>query len=302
MEEKLIMQCGIGIGVTKVYGLCSGGKDSMSACAVAHKIRPLDGIILVDTTIVARNGDDKPSYIAARKFAEQIGVPFICIKPKDDLKKGYEEVPCIGKYGMGKTYENYCKKYGFPHAGQHDTAMRWLKKKALVGFVMSQTKSGERIALISGVRENESSRREVNSQIIGIDDDTPRIIWIAPIYHWTTKQAYAYVKENNYTLSESYTMLHISGDCLCGAFAKKEESHLISMFYPDTGKQIVEIEKVAGTNHGGLKHWGNGDSMCAAQKQKRLQSFACGGDCEAKYDPTEEHNLGSQREDKNEVE
>lgn len=277
--EQIIMDCGIGIGVKKVYGLCSGGKDSMSACAIAHKIRPLDGIILVDTSIVARNGNNKPSYIAAKKFADRLAIPFICIKPKDDLKKGYEEVPCIGKYGMGKTFENYCKKYGFPHAGQHNQVMRWLKSKALVAFALSQTKPKERIAFISGVRHKESSRREVNAQIIGVSEDTPRIIWIAPVYYWTTEQAYAFVRKHEFELSESYTMLHISGDCLCGAFAKKEEAYLIKQFYPDTGKQIAEIEKVANREHKGLKHWGNGASMHVVQNQKELQSFAC-GDCE----------------------
>lgn len=282
LPEEIIHACGIGIGVKKVYGLCSGGKDSMSACSVAHNIRPLDGIILVDTSIVARNGEDKPSYIASRKFAEKLGVPFICIKPKDDLKKGFEYVRCVMKYGMGKTYENYCKKYGFPHAGQHSQAMRWLKKKALVGFVMSITKSGDRVAFISGVRQKESSRREVNAQIIGVDDDTPRIIWIAPIYYWTTKEAYAYVERHGFELSESYTMLHLSGDCLCGAYAKKEEAHLIKMFYPDTGEQIAEIEKKANKNHLGLSHWGNGESMLATLDQTKIQRFACGGDCEVR--------------------
>lgn len=287
--EEVIMACGVGIGVHKVYGLCSGGKDSMSACSVAHAIRPLDGIILVDTSIVARDGDNKPSYIAAKKFAQRLGVPFLCIKPKEDLKKGYEEVPCIGKYGIGKTYENYCKKYGFPHADQHDDVMRYLKKKALVGFAMANTNSKkmERIALISGVRQKESVRRAVNAQIIGIDQDTPRIIWISPVYYWTTEEAYAYVNKHDYELSESYTSLHLSGDCLCGAYAQKQESYLIAQFYPDTGKQIAEIEKVAGRQHKGAKHWGNGDSMRGAIKTVGLQNFACGGDCEARFDPAE---------------
>jgi len=281
--ENLIMECGLGIGVTKVYGLCSGGKDSMSACAVAHEIRPLDGIVLVDTTIVARNGDDKPSYIAAKNFAKELGVPFICIKPLETLKKGFEYVPCVGKYGTGKVFENYCKEYGFPHANLHNQVFRFLKKKALVGFVMSITKQKERVAFISGVRGKESKRRLDNAQLIGIDEDTPRIVWIAPIYYWTTEQAYAFVKEHNYRLSESYTALHLSGDCLCGAYADKTETFLLKQFYPDTAKQIADIEKVASKRHKGLHHWGNGQSMESTLKTKSLsENFGC-AECEMRF-------------------
>ena len=186
LTEQTILECGLSIGVTKVYGLCSGGKDSMSACATAHKYRKLDGILLVDTKIVARNGNDKPSYIAVKKFAEKLNVPFICITGKDNLKKGFDYINSIEEFGIGDLMKNYTKKYGLPHTGQHNQVFRFLKKKALVGFVMSQINKGERIAFISGVRMNESERRLENAQIIGLDDDSTRIIWIAPCYYWTT--------------------------------------------------------------------------------------------------------------------
>lgn len=278
--ENTIIECGLSIGLKKVYGLCSGGKDSISACATAHKYRPLDGIILVDTTIVAKDGDNKPSYIASKKFAEQLGVPFICIKPKDDLKKGFEYVKCVRHYGTGKTYENYCKKYGFPHASQHNQAFRFLKKKALVGFVMDQTTGKEKIGFISGIRRKESKRRMQNSQLIGIDEDTPRIIWIAPIYYWTTEEAFKFVKNSDYKLSESYTMLHLSGDCLCGAYASRDELGLLATFYKDTGKQIEKIEKIAFKGHSGSQNWGSGGNMKSIKEQTKLsESFVC-SECE----------------------
>jgi 3'-phosphoadenosine 5'-phosphosulfate sulfotransferase (PAPS reductase)/FAD synthetase len=286
--EEIIMACGLGIGVEKVFGLCSGGKDSLSACATAHKIRPLDGIILVDTTVPAVNGDDKPAYIAAKAFADQLGVPFICIKSLDTLKAGFEYVPCIGKYGTGKAYENYCRKYGMPHASEHDQVFRYLKKKAMVGFVMSITKSKQRVAFISGVRKKESNRREINAQIVCVDEDTPRIIWISPVYYWTTEQAYAFCAENDYKLSESYTALHLSGDCMCGAFSGREEVHLLKMFYPDTAAKIAAIEKVAFKGHKGKPGWGNGESMTSVKSQTSLSArFGC-AECQVRYDEVQE--------------
>jgi 3'-phosphoadenosine 5'-phosphosulfate sulfotransferase (PAPS reductase)/FAD synthetase len=276
--EEIIMACGLGIGVKKVYGLCSGGKDSMTACATAHKIRPLDGIILIDTTVPAMNGDDKPTYIAAKRFAEQLGVPFICIKPMDNLRKGFEYVPCIGKYGEGAAYENYCKKYGMPHAGQHNQVYRYLKGKAMLGFIMSQTKSKERIAFISGAREAESDRRAENTQMISIGE-SPRLIWICPVYYWTTEQAFKFCEDNDYRISEAYKWIHTSGDCMCGAFAAKDEVHMVAMAYPDTAKKIARIEAVANIKHKGKEGWGNSESMLAALSQSKLERrYGC--ECE----------------------
>ena len=264
------MQCGLSIGVKEVYGLCSGGKDSMSACAIAHQYHPLDGIILVDTTIVARKGNHKPSYIAAKTFANKLNVPFICIKAKENLKKGFDYVNSIEEYGIGKVVENYVKKYGFPHRSNHNEVYRYLKEKALIGFVMSRTEPKQRIAYISGSRRNESERRLKNAQLIGIDDVTPRLIWIAPVYFWSTAEAFKYTRDNNYKISESYKTLHLSGDCLCGAFSKKGEENLIDMFYPDSVNQIVDLENVANKKHKGRKHWGNGESMKVAKSQRKL--------------------------------
>lgn len=284
-EEEIIIRCGESIGVKKIYGLCSGGKDSMSACTKAHEIRPLDGIILVDTTIVARgNIYNKPPYIASKAFAERLGVPFICIRPRDDLKKGFHYVKNIAEYGTGKTFENYCIKYGFPHAGQHDQVFRFLKKKALVGFVMDQTKVKERIGFISGVRSKESKRRLENAQLLGIDEDTPRIIWIAPIHSWSTEKVWAYTKEKDFQLSECYKILHLSGDCLCGAYAKKGEAGLISAFYEGTAEQLKRIEKVANKIHKGSNNWGRDESMKAIKEQTKLsENFIC-SECEVEWE------------------
>lgn len=285
--EEVIMKCGLSLNVKKVFGLCSGGKDSMSACSIAHKIRPLDGIILVDTTIVAKNKEDKPSYIAAKNFAKKLGIPFICIKPLENLKVGFEYVKCIKDYGEGKVYENYCKKYGFPHANLHNQVFRYLKKKAMVGFVKSLTSKNEKVAFISGVRQKESKRRMKNAQLIGIDEDTNKLVWIAPIYYWSTAKAFGYVKENGYKLSDSYKTLHLSGDCLCGAYADRKETHLIKVFYPDTAKQIAYIESIAQKDHKGILHWGNGDSMTGTLKQKSLSEHYGCSECEIRYNENE---------------
>lgn len=274
--EKTIIECGLSIGLKEVYGLCSGGKDSMSAVSIFAEHSKIKAVLLVDTTIVLQNGSHKPSYEASESFAKKLGVPFICIRPLDSLKVGFEYVNSKEEYGTGKTFENYCKKYGFPHAGQHNSVFRYLKKKAMVAFVRSRTKPKERIGFVSGVRCQESKRRLENSQMIGVDEDTPRIIWIAPIFNWTTNECFDHIKENNYERSKGYDVIGLNGDCLCGAYASKEEIYILKKEFPDTFEKLKYIESVAYTKHKGRKNWGNGASTKDVLEQKKLsEKYTC---------------------------
>mgnify|MGYP001603861570 CR=1 FL=1 len=56
----------------EVYGLCSGGKDSVAACSLANKYRKLDGIATIDTTCAVFKIESGvkiyPAFEAAEKF------------------------------------------------------------------------------------------------------------------------------------------------------------------------------------------------------------------------------------------
>ena len=44
--------------------------------------------------------------------------------------------------------------------------------------------------------------------------------------------------------SPVYETMHISGDCLCGCFAKEQELPLLKMFHPEVYEEIKRIEKL----------------------------------------------------------
>ena len=271
--EKVLMDVANSLG-DKVYGLCSGGKDSMTACYIAHQYRPLDGIITIDTTCAFfKIVDGKkiyPAWESARKFAESLGVQWILISHKDK-----------------DAYRTYCKKYGMPHPSQHGDVYHEIKWKTMVSFVRAQTKKNwdeskeipATVCFISGVRKGESRKRGINTRIAQVDDGVKRMRFVAPIAYWKTEDVWTFVREKKFELSECYEALHISGDCACGAYAQPQEALLIKTFYPEMFEWLREIEseakKVTSTGKN-IKGWGTGITL---EMSKSQCSFAC-SDCQ----------------------
>lgn len=263
--EEVLMDCAKGLG-QEVWGLCSGGKDSMTACYIAHKYRPLNGIVTVDTTIgVFKVVNGKKIYVAleaAKKFADLLGIQHIIIKPK-------------------KSFKEYVQKYGMPHPGQHNAVYRELKWKPMVKFVRSRKgPKGEYydVVFISGVRILESKKRFISAKPTQVDPTVKRMRFVAPIIYWDTETVIKFIQEKQFPKSDSYNTLHLSGDCLCGAYAEKGESELISLFYPECGRYIAECEKQANKDHKGKNGWGNNTPMIHALEQTDLEDFIC-ADC-----------------------
>lgn len=273
--EETLMQVADSLG-DEVFGLCSGGKDSMTACYVANEHRKLDAIVTVDTTcafFIMINGQKVyPAHEAARAFAESVGVPFILIKNKNP-----------------NAFRDYCIKYGMPHTSQHGDVYHELKWKPLMAFVRSRSKknaSGKLVpstsVLISGVRKAESKKRVISAKPAQVDEGCKRARFVSPIIHWRTEDVWAFVREKGFKLSETYDAIHISGDCGCGAYSEKCEAMLVKMFYPDYYEWLKEIESVALkiTSTGiPISGWGTGATLESIKGQRRMCDYAC-GDCQ----------------------
>ena len=68
--------------------------------------------------------------------------------------------------------------------------------------------------------------------------------FISPLYYKSNDWVMKYFIENDIKRSPVYETLHISGDCLCGCFAKKEELKLLEMFHPEVFTEIKRLEKL----------------------------------------------------------
>jgi 3'-phosphoadenosine 5'-phosphosulfate sulfotransferase (PAPS reductase)/FAD synthetase len=123
--------------------------------------------------------------------------------------------------------------------------------------------------LASGVRLGESRRRmgtaKPESRLEGMR-------CVAPILGWTTARVWDYIHANGIEISPAWWNLHISGDCLCGAFARPEEIYLIETFYPEVAARLrgLERERVGKPRC----RWGNGEGF---GKQTRIEGLLCQG-------------------------
>ena len=231
----------------------SGGKDSVTALDVVFKLGKLYGVVYCDTGIGIQETKD-----FVMNFCEKRKLELVITKPK-----------------MGERYEDFVLKNGFPHQGMHNAIMGYLKGHPLRTWCSKH----EGIGILSGVRKFESNRRGRTAKVFSKDG---ALTWIAPIIDWRTEQVWDYVKKNNLPTSPIYKTLHLSGDCLCGAFSDFREAELICQFYPELKEKIISLEKKVFCNKQCKKihvcKWGNQSSMQGASQQSQL-SYSC-ADCQ----------------------
>ena len=102
--------------------------------------------------------------------------------------------------------------------------------------------------LVTGVRTEESTRR---MQHVDVVQREGAMLWVAPIHDWTTDDKYAYIAEHDIPRNDVADLLHMSGECLCGAFAKPGELQFIRSLFPDDPVvgQIDELQKYLRSHH-----------------------------------------------------
>ena len=201
----------------RVYALVSGGNDSTVAAHLAATFGPrVDALAHINTGIGI---EETRHYV--RRFADWLGLPLI------------EKLP-------PRTYEELVMEHGFPGPGAHRYMYSWLKERPLRELRrQAQTRRGERVMFLTGVRTAESSRRMGHVKAVQRDGAT---VWVAPILDFGTSDIWDYRERHELPANEVVASLHMSGECLCGAFAKPDELEEIAFFYPETAQRIRALE------------------------------------------------------------
>lgn len=235
----------------RILLLFSGGNDST---LLAHVMRER-----VDTVVHVNTGIGIP---ATRQYVKDVagawGLPYLEAKPPDS----YRDL-VLGRV-KARTGSNVGKIVwrGFPGPAAHFLMYNRLKQRALErvrrDIVGPRGKSGQ-IVYLAGMRWSESDRRFRNAEEI---DHDGAIIWCSPIVHWTDGHIREYKERHRCQLDHTHAEhmlchdgalplnevtvhLHMSGECLCGAFAKDGEIAGIELFYPEVAAEIREIEAEA---------------------------------------------------------
>lgn len=185
---------------------------------------------------------------------------------------------------QGETYEDIVRRWGFPGPTlvSHQMMYIRLKERALKRFVTHQCKSApharENVLLISGIRKSESRIR------MGYKDHTRKEysrVWCNPIFYWSEQECSRYMLANVLPHNPVKDKICISGECLCGAFAGKEEWVEIKSEYPEAAAEIDRLHKIA-TDNGHPWPWASGPQEWQKHNPPgQLSMFMCVG-CEDK--------------------
>lgn len=202
-----------------VFGLFSGGHDSFSSSYVASLARRFDGILHVNTGI---------GIEASREYVRETcrgrSWNLLEYRAADNTNARGEPDPMI--------YEHLVMKFGFPGPASHVHMYNLLKERQLRRFERDigadcRGKKKKRVLYVSGCRSQESERRMANTDEVQIDG---RRIWSAPIHDFSKLNTTETLECAKQERSQVVDLTHKSGECLCGAFAKKGELEELNLW------------------------------------------------------------------------
>ena len=201
----------------KLFGLMSGGHDSLCATHLASRHPLFAGVVHINTGIGVEQ---------TRQFVRDV-----C---KDRGWKLYEYHPPV-------PYEELVKEYGFPGPTMHTLMYNRLKERGLRQLSREhKIERLDRILLATGVRSQESLRRMGTTEPINREHSR---VWVAPIHNWSNQDKNWYMQTHSLPRNEVVDLLHMSGECLCGAFARPGERAELRMWYPDVVNRIEALER-----------------------------------------------------------
>ena len=149
---------------------------------------------------------------------------------------------------------------GFPGPAMHFFYYTRLKERCLDAARRDLITNGrtERVLFLGGRRRAESARRSK----IPLYEAQGSVIWISPLAMWTKLDLNTY--RDIYTdvpRNPASDLIHMSGECLCGAFAHPGELDEVGEWFPEVVAEIRALEaevEAAGVPEPYCR-WGHGE-------------------------------------------
>lgn len=212
-----------------ILALLSGGHDSMSVTHfVAKALGPrLTGVAHINTGIGI---EATRQYV--RSQCATYGWNLHEYKATENTKADGTPDPMI--------YEDIVTENGFPGADGHRYMYSKLKERQLRRLARDfGATPSEPMMLISGVRREESSRRMGNTKLVDVQG---RTIWLAPFINLTAIDCGEYMQREGIARNPVKDLIHMSGECLCGAYAHPGELKELALWFPEDAANIRRIE------------------------------------------------------------
>lgn len=234
---------GVGTGrqarkVTGVVTLFSGGNDSTTLAHIFKK--HVTHIGMANTGIGI---EQTRQYV--RATAASWGIPLIEKHPEPGY--GYKELvlgQCRAKTGPNKGAVLW--PGGFPGPAAHSMMYQRLKERAFeqIRNDLVTNPLRERVIFLGGRRATESNRRKTLA-FKGAISRKGSTVWCAPLINWTKMDLNTYrLMYPSVPRNEVSDLIHMSGECLCGAFAHENELDEIGDWFPEMRTEIEQLEQL----------------------------------------------------------
>lgn len=152
------------------------------------------------------------------------------------------DLPLLEKVAP-ESYRDLVIERGFPGPAMHFKMYARLKERALdlarhdLGVANSRTKVA---VFIAGRRRQESERRAD----VPLSESDGSVIWVSPLVMWTKPDLMTYrLMFPDVPRNKASDLIHMSGECLCGAYAKPGELNEIGYWFPEVKAQIEALER-----------------------------------------------------------
>jgi 3'-phosphoadenosine 5'-phosphosulfate sulfotransferase (PAPS reductase)/FAD synthetase len=214
---------------THIFALLSGGHDSMSTVHFAARVlgSRLTGVAHINTGIGI-----EATRVYVREQCAHYGWNLLEYKATENTKADGTPDPMI--------YEDIVSANGFPGADAHKIMYSKLKERQLRRLERDFNASPSTpIMLISGARKEESSRRMGNTKLL---DVSGRTIWLAPFINLTAIDCGEYMQREGIKRNQVKDLIHMSGECLCGAYAHPGELKELELWFPEDAANLRRIE------------------------------------------------------------
>lgn len=179
-------------------------------------------------------------------------------------------LPLIEKHPP-TSYRSLVLDQGFPGPAMHFKMYQRLKERALRQVRADLVGNGrtQRVVFIAGRRRAESARRSD----IPLHEVDGSVIWTSPLAMWTKPDMQTYrLMMGDVPVNRMSELVGMSGECLCGAFAKPGELEMIREHAPETAAEIDALEaevRAAGWTEPYCK-WGHGKGSADISKVGRM--------------------------------
>lgn len=216
-------------GSDQVWALFSGGTDSLACALVTSQARQFRGCLHIDT---GTGIPETQEYV--RTTCKRMGWPLRIVRAQDLNDPSVE--------GRVTDYRLLVLQRGFPGPGMHRKMYGRLKERPLDAFLRDiKAHRYHRIIWSTGARSEESVRRMSTTHAAPQRDGCN--VWVNALHDWTKLETRQYARMLNVPSNEVCDLIHMSGECLCGAFAREGELDELALWFPKVAARIRALEK-----------------------------------------------------------